>query len=60
MTPSSVVPGVLRRASKEHGPTTSAGGPLLRGWLHVGAFAAWLIGGPFLIAAGPDAAAGRR
>ena len=33
------------------------GRPLLRGWLHVGAFFAWLIGGPFLIAAGPDAAA---
>jgi hemolysin III len=31
--------------------------PLLRGWLHVGAFFAWLIGGPFLIVAGPDAAA---
>jgi hemolysin III len=31
--------------------------PLLRGWLHVGAFVAWLIGGPFLIAAAPDAAA---
>ena len=30
--------------------------PLLRGWLHVGALVAWLIGGPFLIAAGPDAA----
>jgi hemolysin III len=29
--------------------------PRLRGWLHVGAFVAWLIGGPFLIAAGPDA-----
>src|SRR5665213_312515 len=28
--------------------------PLLRGWLHVAAFVAWLIGGPFLIAAGPD------
>ena len=28
--------------------------PLLRGWLHVAAFAAWLIGGPFLIAAGPN------
>jgi hemolysin III len=25
--------------------------PLLRGWLHVGAVVAWLIGGPFLIAA---------
>ena len=31
--------------------------PLLRGWLHVVAFAGWLIGGPFLIAAGPDAGA---
>jgi hemolysin III len=31
--------------------------PLLRGWLHVVAFVGWLIGGPFLIAAGPDAAA---
>ncbi len=29
--------------------------PFLRGWLHVGAFLAWLVGGPFLIAAGPDA-----
>jgi hemolysin III len=28
--------------------------PKLRGWLHVGAFAAWLIGGPFLIAAAPS------
>ena len=28
--------------------------PLLRGWLHVGALVAWLIGGPFLIAAAPD------
>lgn len=31
--------------------------PLLRGWLHVAAFVGWLIGGPFLIAAAPDAAA---
>ncbi len=31
--------------------------PLLRGWLHLGAFCAWLVGGPFLIAAGPDAGA---
>jgi hemolysin III len=31
--------------------------PLLRGWLHAGALVAWLIGGPFLIAAGPDAGA---
>ncbi len=29
--------------------------PLLRGWLHLGAFVAWLVAGPFLIAAGPDA-----
>lgn len=29
--------------------------PLLRGWLHAGAFVAWLVGGPFLIAAAPDA-----
>jgi hemolysin III len=33
------------------------GRPVLRGWLHVVAFCGWLIGGPFLIAAGPDAAA---
>ncbi len=31
--------------------------PALRGWLHVVAFLGWLIGGPFLIAAGPDAGA---
>jgi hemolysin III len=31
--------------------------PLLRGWLHVVAFAGWLVGGPFLIAAGPDVGA---
>jgi hemolysin III len=28
--------------------------PLLRGWLHVGGLVGWLIGGPFLIAAGPN------
>jgi hemolysin III len=28
--------------------------PLLRGWFHLGAFVAWLVGGPFLIAAAPD------
>ena len=28
---------------------------MLRGWLHVAALLAWLVGGPFLIAAGPDA-----
>jgi hemolysin III len=31
--------------------------PLLRGWLHLVAFCGWLVGGPFLIAAGPDAGA---
>ena len=31
--------------------------PLLRGWLHLVAFAGWLVGGPFLIAAGPDVGA---
>lgn len=31
--------------------------PLLRGWLHVVAFVGWLVGGPFLIVAGPDAGA---
>jgi hemolysin III len=36
------------------GPETAR--PLLRGWFHVGAFAAWAIGGIFLILAGPDAA----
>ena len=30
--------------------------PLLRGWLHVVAFVGWLVGGPFLVAAGPDGA----
>jgi hemolysin III len=30
--------------------------PLLRGWLHLGAFCAWLVAGPFLIAAAPDGA----
>ena len=34
-----------------------ARGPLLRGWLHAAPSSAWLIGGPFLIAAGPDAVA---
>jgi hemolysin III len=29
--------------------------PLWRGWLHLVAVAAWLVGGPFLIAAAPDA-----
>jgi hemolysin III len=29
--------------------------PLWRGWMHVGGLVGWLIGGPFLIAAGPTA-----
>jgi hemolysin III len=50
---------VARRASVTDG-AGSAGAdnlgprPLLRGWLHVGAVVAWLIGGPFLIAAAPN------
>src|SRR6202046_3749315 len=46
-------------AQGETGRTAANRGerPLLRGWLHAGAFFAWLIGGPFLIAAGPDVAA---
>jgi hemolysin III len=36
-------------------PRDNLGGrPLLRGWIHVAALLAWLVGGPFLIAAGPD------
>ena len=55
MTP----PGVVREvdlAQGEQGASADNLGrrPLLRGWLHVGAFVAWLIGGPFLIAAAPD------
>jgi hemolysin III len=53
-------PGMVRDVTitqGEQGPLADNLGrrPLLRGWLHVGAFLAWLIGGPFLIAAGPDA-----
>jgi len=52
-------PGVVREgglAQGEQGALADNLGrrPLLRGWLHVGAFAAWLVGGPFLIAAAPD------
>jgi hemolysin III len=36
------------------GATAVGERPVLRGWLHAGAFVAWLIGGPFLIAAAPD------
>jgi len=53
-------PGTVREvtvAQGEEGPWADSLGrrPLLRGWLHAGAFLAWLIGGAFLIAAGPDA-----
>jgi hemolysin III len=46
-------------AQGEQGRTADNRGarPLLRGWLHVVAFCGWLVGGPFLIAAGPDARA---
>lgn len=46
---------MTQSAQGEQGRTADNRGqrPLLRGWLHVGACAAWLIGGPFLIAAGP-------
>ncbi len=69
MTPPDVIPGAdaLRGgvdgpgkpdlpapSDQRAGPTTAR--PLLRGWLHVGAFVAWFVGGLFLIAAGPDAA----
>ena len=47
----------VRAAQGEQGAAADNLGrrPLLRGWLHLGVFVAWLIGGPFLIAAGPDA-----
>jgi hemolysin III len=44
--------GERGRSADHSGPR-----PLLRGWLHVVAFVGWLIGGPILIEAGPDAAA---
>lgn len=52
MTPGTRAQGEQGRLADNRGTR-----PLLRGWLHVGAFAAWLIGGPFLIANGPDAGA---
>jgi hemolysin III len=53
-------PSALRQVSTTQGEQGALADnlghrPLLRGWLHVGVFFAWLIGGPFLIAAGPDA-----
>ena len=49
-------PGVSDTAVGGHNGAVaiSAKRPVLRGWLHVGAFTAWLVGGPFLIAAAPD------
>jgi hemolysin III len=46
----SVAQGELGRLADNRGQR-----PLLRGWLHVVAFVGWLVGGPFLIAAGPNA-----
>jgi hemolysin III len=56
-----VAPGSRRACGEDRGEGRTDDGapgrrPLLRGWLHVGAGAAWLIGGPFLIVAGPDVA----
>jgi hemolysin III len=47
---------VVAQGEQGHGADNRGTRPLLRGWLHVGACAAWLIGGPFLIAAGPTIA----
>jgi hemolysin III len=52
-------PDVVGKTTVTQAEYPGAGGsaqlrPVLRGWLHVGAFVAWLIGGPFLIAAAPD------
>jgi hemolysin III len=57
MTPSGAVREVAIAQGEQGALADNLGRrPLLRGWLHVGAFAAWLIGGPFLIAAAPDGA----
>jgi hemolysin III len=62
MTPPDVLPDADARrggtdeadeSDQRAGPSSAR--PLLRGWLHVGAFTAWLIGGAFLVVAGPDA-----
>jgi hemolysin III len=56
MTPASTVQRAhLAQGELGHLADNRGERPKLRGWLHVGAFLAWLIGGPFLIAAGPDA-----
>lgn len=51
MTSSSLAQGEQGRDADNLGQR-----PRLRGWLHVGAFVAWLVGGPFLIVAGPTTA----
>ena len=48
---------VLAQGEQGHEADNRGSRPLLRGWLHVAALVGWLIGGPFLIAAGPDTAA---
>jgi hemolysin III len=65
MTPSGVVNPSHTAETGQEGPGGRGGPstprdnlgprPLLRGWLHVVAVMAWLVGGPFLVAAGPDA-----
>jgi hemolysin III len=44
----------VARSELDESVATTAERPALRGWLHVGAFVAWLIGGPLLIAAAPN------
>ena len=47
---------VVAQGEQGRGADNRGTRPLLRGWLHLGAFCGWLIGGPFLIAAAPDGA----
>jgi hemolysin III len=57
MTPPEVMPAATMPQGEQGRLADNLGQrPLLRGWFHVGAFVAWLIGGPFLIAAAPDGA----
>jgi hemolysin III len=48
---------VIAQGEQGRSPDNRGARPLLRGWLHVVAFFGWLVGGPFLIAAAPDAVA---
>jgi len=48
---------VLARGEEGKQAGEGSSRPLLRGWLHLVAFCGWLVGGPFLVAAGPDAGA---